>query len=388
MRILFSGPPDFGHTLPLLPLAQAARHAGHDVAILTHTSMSQVVSPLRVLTTEPPFGALRAETVRRLMGPAAAGTAPPMRNVNTGLTPAMLAELFVRVRVDLSGDEALARGRDFGPDLVVADELDALGPLIAADLKVPWATHSFGLAPGLPFLEGRDEAITERLAARGLVPTPRLAYLDMWPDLLQPDDWTPSTDRITIQHRPFHQDGVPWSVPGFPGREGLPLVLVTLGTTANDPDVLRAIVDSLATADVNVVATLGTQDKADAFETDRTRVCVVGFVPLAQLLEGVSLVVSAAGAGTLLSPLSRGLPAVLLPAVAEQPLNAERAAAAGAAAVVTKPEEIGEAVRRVLADTSYLSAARKAAEQIRHMNAPQQALDLLLERWNRGKTGG
>jgi len=102
----------------------------------------------------------------------------------------------------------------------------------------------------------------------------------------------------------------------------------------------------------------------------------------------VSLVVSAAGAGTLLSPLSRCLPAVLLPAVAEQPLNAERAAAAGAAAVVTKPEEIGEAVRRVLADTSYLSAARKAAEQIRHMNAPQQALDLLLERWNRGKTGG
>jgi hypothetical protein len=70
MRILFSGPPDFGHTLPLLPLAQAARQAGHDVAILTHTSMSQVVSPLRVLTVEPSFDALRAETVRRLMNPA------------------------------------------------------------------------------------------------------------------------------------------------------------------------------------------------------------------------------------------------------------------------------------------------------------------------------
>ena len=91
--------------------------------------------------------------------------------------------------------------------------------------------------------------MAERFAVRGLVPVPRLAYVDLWPDLLQPEGWTSSADRISIQHRPFHQDGVSWSVPSFPGRDGLPLVLVTLGTTANDPDVLRAVTDSLATAD-------------------------------------------------------------------------------------------------------------------------------------------
>jgi len=381
MRILFSGPPDFGHTLPLLPLAAAAREAGHDAAILTPESMGEAVHPLRVLPTEPPFSALRVETGRRLMGEGTATRlAPAPRSVNNGLTPAMLAELFVRVRVDLSGDEALSNARAFKPDLIVADELDVLGPLAAAALNVPWAAHAFGLAPGLPYRQAIEETMVERFATRGLVPIPRLAYMDLWPDLLQQDDWTPSTDRITIRPQPYRQEGMRWSAPSFLGRQGRPRVLVTLGTTVDDPAGLKAVVNALATADVNVVVTLGTQEKADGFECDRSRVSPVAFVPLDQLLEGVDLIVSAAGAGTLLASLSQGLPAVLLPVLAEQPLNAERAAAAGAALVVRDPEEVGEAAQQVLTDPSYRMAAMKVAAQITQMNAAEQALDLLLLR--------
>ncbi len=382
MRILFSGPPDFGHTLPLLPLAVAAQQAGHDVAMLTHESMGEAARPLRVLPTEPSFAALRAETGRRIMGDSATTqpTPSPMRSVNNGLTPAFLAELFVRVRMDLSGDEALSNARAYKPDLIVADELDVLGPLAAAALNVPWAAHAFGLALAQPYRQVIDEVMAERFSTRGLVPTPRLAYLDLWPDLLQQDDWTPPADRITIRPQPYRQEGVVWSAPSFPGREDRALVLVTLGTTADDPATLTAILAALATADVNVVVTLGTREKADGFETDRSRVHPVAFVPLDQLLTGVELIVSAAGAGTLLASLSRGLPAVLLPVLAEQPLNAERAAAAGAALVVQNPKEVGEAARQVLADPSYRAAAMKVAAQITRMNVADQALDLLLQR--------
>jgi len=222
--------------------------------------------------------------------------------------------------------------------------------------------------------------MVERFATRGLVPIPRLAYMDLWPDLLQQDDWTPSTDRITIRPQPYRQEGMRWSAPSFLGRQGRPRVLVTLGTTVDDPARLKAVVNALATADVNVVVTLGTQEKADGFECDRSRVSPVAFVPLDQLLEGVDLIVSAAGAGTLLASLSQGLPAVLLPVLAEQPLNAERAAAAGAALVVRDPEEVGEAAQQVLTDPSYRTAAMKVAAQITQMNAAEQALDLLLLR--------
>lgn len=40
MKILFSAVRVFGHVLPLLPLAKAARDAGHHVALMTHPSMA------------------------------------------------------------------------------------------------------------------------------------------------------------------------------------------------------------------------------------------------------------------------------------------------------------------------------------------------------------
>jgi UDP:flavonoid glycosyltransferase YjiC (YdhE family) len=40
MRILFSATPAAGHVLPLVPLADAAGDAGHDVAFLTGPDMA------------------------------------------------------------------------------------------------------------------------------------------------------------------------------------------------------------------------------------------------------------------------------------------------------------------------------------------------------------
>jgi len=42
MRILFSSTPAFGHVLPMLPLARAARRAGHETALLTHPPIASL----------------------------------------------------------------------------------------------------------------------------------------------------------------------------------------------------------------------------------------------------------------------------------------------------------------------------------------------------------
>ena len=105
-----------------------------------------------------------------------------------------------------------------------------------------------------------------------------------------------------------------------------------------------------------------------------------GFVPLSQLLKGVSMVVSDGGAGTVLSAMSQGLPMVILPLIADQPLNAERVAHTGAGVSVKGTPEIGTATQRVLGEPSYHNAAQRVAEQIAAMNSPEDVLTLLLQR--------
>ncbi len=166
MRILFSGTPGFGHLLPLLPLAMAARRAGHAAALLTSGTMAAAVSPLRVLPAGPTPDVQMAEFTRRSGGANVRVAAP---------APALAAEFFAATRVDLGADEARAAAQDYAPDVIIAEVVDFIGPLVAAALAVPWAAHAFGSALPAPLIRAFDEAVVPRFAERGLTPTARLA---------------------------------------------------------------------------------------------------------------------------------------------------------------------------------------------------------------------
>jgi hypothetical protein len=71
--------------------------------------------------------------------------------------------------VELGIDAALSNAGPFGPDLVVNDEADFIGPLVAEALGVPNATIGFGLV-------ARDEWV--RLAADGAAPSWRALGLE------------------------------------------------------------------------------------------------------------------------------------------------------------------------------------------------------------------
>ena len=403
MRVLFSGTPAFGHLLPMLPLAQAAQQAGHEVAFLTHAVMTQPLQPFQVLPSGPDVGSMIAEVTRRTGGndpftdtvPALTAEllAEVARRTGSGSPapetgPSMNAELFAGTRVDLSIDEALPAARGYAPDLVVAEGSDYVGPLVAAALTVPWIKHGIILSGIMGGAVGRamDAAVASRYAARNLTPSPPLAVLDIFPELLQLPGWKPDADALTLRPQPHTLEGVAWTAPSFPGREDRPTVLLTLGTVFDNPTLLTSLLSALGTVEVNVVVTLGSQEKADAFEADLARVFPVGFVPLDQLLQGVDLVISAGGAGTVLAALSRGLPLVIFPLIADQPVNAGRVAASGAGVVVTSPKEVGATVQEVLANPGYHASAQKVAEQISQMNTPERVLDILVERMTAHKS--
>ncbi|KAA0940343.1 glycosyltransferase [Streptomyces apricus] len=372
MRILFSATPAYGHLLPLLPLERAARRAGHTTAFLTHPSLASLVEPAPVVAAGATLEATLAEFQRRTG-----------KDATTDMSPATAGEFFGGTRVDLGADEALAAARAFAPDLVVAETADFLGPLVASALGVRWASHGVGIALEAPLAEAMRSTAVARAAERGIALTLPFASVDPWPACLQRDGWEPPPGHVTIRPEAHGSEAdVPeaaseWRAPSFPGREHLPRVLVTLGTVIDDSDALVKIVASLTGLDVNVVVALPPSAEGETLPVEGDGVRVTGFVPMGLLLQGVDVVVSSGGAGTVLSALGAGLPMVIWPLGLDKPLNAERTAALGAAEVIGAADEAGAAVARVLERASHRTAAQDAAMHIAAMNPAEEVLNLL-----------
>jgi hypothetical protein len=121
MRILFSLVPVAGHVLPMWPMVSAAAAEGHEVAVLTSGDLAGLLAPYLVLAAGPSIGEQIAETVRRT-GTHWTGPGPEA------------AEMFAGTRVDLTIDEARVHAEKFGPDLIVCDTLDFVGPSDQRDL--------------------------------------------------------------------------------------------------------------------------------------------------------------------------------------------------------------------------------------------------------------
>jgi UDP:flavonoid glycosyltransferase YjiC (YdhE family) len=114
-------------------------------------------------------------------------------------------------------------------------------------------------------------------------------------------------------------------------------------------------------------------------QLDPGRVRVAGFVPMGSLLRSVDLVVAAAGAGTVLSAFSAGLPMVLMSlGHVDKPDNAARAAATGAALVAEDPSEIRAALKRILNEPSFRAASLAIKQEIAAMPSPGQVLEELI----------
>lgn len=130
MRIVFVAPPFSGHLYPQVPLAEAARAAGHTVAFVTGERKRAVLAA-RGLETLPlqsvPEGAMEAIA----NPPYRVGSNPRllMRQLreNLGLMPGIradLRELF----------------KSWRPDVVVADFVAPVAGFVAQEMGIPWVT--------------------------------------------------------------------------------------------------------------------------------------------------------------------------------------------------------------------------------------------------------
>jgi UDP:flavonoid glycosyltransferase YjiC (YdhE family) len=359
VRILFSCRPAYGHLFPLLPLANAAKAAGHDVVFGTGEAFVGKVRDLGFEAHRVGIGIGEAEAeARRRHGEDA-------EFFRIGLT--MFAELLPRATLaDLT--PLLPELR---PDLVIYEQSDVGAGAAAQRAGIPAVSLVIGRSMPPPIVAAATE-----LLAQVWDPLPADAFfgdacVDVWPDSLR-DPGTAGVPKVfRMRPTPFDLD-----VPLPPLDR--PLVYLTLGTVVfGATDVLRGAIRALAKLPVNVLVAVGPGDPALLGDLpDRVR--VAAFVPQGKVLKHADLVVHHGGTGTVHGALAAGLPQLILPQGADQFANAETLSALGAAKSLVgdaiRIDAIEAAARELLDDPAPRDIARGIAAEIAGMPAPEQVL--------------
>ncbi len=166
---------------------------------------------------------------------------------------------------------------------------------------------------------------------------------------------------------------------------GVPTVYFTLGTVFNveSGDLFERVLAGLGGLPIDIVATVGREIDPAQFGPQPANIRVERYISQSLILPRCDLVISHGGSGSVIGALAHGLPMVLLPMGADQPLNAARCADLGVARVLdaleATPESVREAVSSVLADPGYRQATERLRDEIAALPGPAHAL-MLLER--------
>jgi UDP:flavonoid glycosyltransferase YjiC (YdhE family) len=377
MRVIFTFSGGQGHLDPLVAIARAAAAAGHTVAFAGRPWMVPKVEALGFVCF--PGGTDEGlEPVTRPLVPI------DMEREGRDLIVGF-GQLVARSRAP----DLLSTFVRWRPDVVVWEETDPAAAIVAERLGLPHAAVpvlAFGMM-GAPFAKGYDPVREEY----GLEPDPsgemmsRYLVLSPFPETLRdPRNPVPLTShgiRIVAVDRAARAVG---STPDWAAIvEGGPSIYFTLGTVFNHEsgDLFARVLAGLRELPTNLLVTVGREIDPATLGPQPANVRIERFVPQAEILPHVDLVVSHGGSGSVLGALAHGRPMVVLPIGADQPLNAARITAIGVGrsldAIGATPDDVREAASLVLADATYRESAGRLAHEIAALSSPDVAVGLL-----------
>ncbi|GAA5192740.1 salmochelin biosynthesis C-glycosyltransferase IroB [Rugosimonospora acidiphila] len=389
MRILFVSAPLVGHLFPMLPLALAARDAGHEVMIASGGEAADAFSGGEAAAA---FSRGEAADAASGGGAASGGEAavgrsgcPPVEDLCPGFDFGAIARrVMLRhpliARAELAGtagtrgvallfgavNEALAGPverlvADWAPDLVVHEPLAVAGALAAARAGIPAVLHGNSLFDGEELTRVTAAAMRHPPARR--LP-PHAGVLTI----------APASVAGTHSGRPMRP--VPYGGGALPGwlRESpsRPRILVSRSTVAGPGggDPMPAVIAAAARIDAEIV--LVRPDARAIPGALPGNVRVVGWIPVAEALPTCAGIVHHGGAGTVLAALAAGVPQLVVPGPGDRRYNAQRVAARGAGLAVPARRLTADHLWRLATDPTLARAAGQVREEIEAMPAPAE----------------
>ena len=383
MRVLFTTMALSGHFHPLVPIARAVADAGHEVAFACQAFFRPTVEAAGFQTFPAGY-----DTQGR-----PPDTLFPGLHQHRGPEGAywMIPNVFIGVYAATMVPDLLPLCRTWRPDLIVRETGEFGGCVAAETLGLPHASVRTGATAATYALRHHWTAAVAHLRERsGLPPDPdnamlfRYLHLACEPPRFVPANAAPAPTAHLLRPENFESAGEPlppW-VAGLPDR---PTVYATLGTIFSALPSGRAtfatILDALRDEPYNLILTVGRGNDPDQFGPQSPNVHIAQYIPQSRLLPHCDLVVNQGGFSTVTGALNAGLPMVVVPLGADQPLNAACCATLGVGRVVEPeertPEAIRAAVRAVLADPAYRTKAERVRDEMAALPGPERAVELL-----------
>lgn len=375
MRVLLTTRAAQGHLYPLLPIAEAARKAGHEVAFASAPS---------TLLQARSFGFEGFAAGGEMLGLAERMERfPELASVQRISREWNFTRWFAGFEAAERAPDLLAIGREWHPDLMICDFAEPAGAAVAARLGVPNVTSGFGIPrPDLAGLMAPWVEPTWRGMGLRVPPDSGMfehLYLDPCPPSMRPPGAEiPRTQAIAPS------SGPPSRAEDGPKLVQIPLdhlILVTFGTVfGRNADLYRTVIDAVQGLGRTLVVTLGTLVNRSELGALAPNVFCFDFLAQGAVLPRCDLVITHGGAGSTLGPLTQGVPLLVLPQGADQFDNAEGVARAGAGLVIQPADfnrgSIEAAARSLLNGTCNMGAQRVAAE-LAAMPSPDAVIPVL-----------
>ena len=403
---------DLGLPTRLVPIARVLADRGHEVAVF-----NPAPAPAKLIEDA---GLINLPVPSRPM-PAVAG------DLAQASTAWDVEEMFGHLFSDEDGVRAATAVyvdllRDYAPDVVV-DSFGLFPGMAARILGIPLVSVLQGnfhpASEGFLWWKGKRPAglpsaapaVNKVLAEHGLAPVDR--SVDLLAGDLSLITGTPETDPVSAGANIAHVGQIIWQrgnavLPDWITAlsKDRPLVWVYCGNpryagaAASNPFdsivVMRAAIAALGDAPMHVVLTSGYQDVPEEVGALPSNFRLADYLPGLAMAQRCDLMVHHGGHSSVMTGLSAGTPAVIIPTSTERESNARRLAALGAGEIVLPNDasdgekhidvdEFSEKVRRVLNEPGYRVSARRVAESIRQLGGAQEAADRI-ERFAAGQT--
>jgi UDP:flavonoid glycosyltransferase YjiC (YdhE family) len=356
MRVLISTRLGAGHIGPMTPFAHALLRNNDEVIVTAPASGAAMIAAAG-LDHHP------------IPDPPEEQRAPIFARAQTldpeGANVLVVGDLFERVDARAAYPHILATIDRWQPDVVLYDITDFAAGLAAEAAGVP--AVRIGITRGAfmqRFAATIAEALDELRAEIGLDPDPGLERMAATPcfTLVPPalDDAGTGQIRFRTESPP------PRPLPDWWTNDDWPLVYLTLGTVVPIPGLHRAAIDALSTLPVRVLMTVGRDGDPSELGPVPANVHVARWVPQADVMHHAAAIVCHGGSGTVTAAMAGGVPAVVVPMIADQFENAGRIVDHGAGVTLEHADiaRLPDAVRAVLADRSYRVAAGRLADEI------------------------
>jgi len=372
MRVLATSTPGAGHINAIAPLLAALQAAGHEVLVVTADESVEYVARAGFAVRAGGLGVVERRKRFEHRLPEVMALPPRQRR---GL---FFSGFFADAAAPVMREALEPVFAEFAPDVVIHEIGELAAAPMAAARGIPHVTVAF--SGSLP--DAAHSLLIPAIApvwhAEGL-PSPTLddirgaVFLHPFPPSF---GQAPTGDGVrpmrAIGFAPEDADVPSWLAAAGSTR---PLVYMTAGTErAGTGAPWAAGVAAIGSLDVDAIATIGPHlDPADLGEVP-ANVRIERFVPYGAILPRAAVVMSHAGAGSLLGAARQGLPQLLYPLAADQWENADAATGAGVALTCEldqrSADDIAGMLDQLLHVPSFARAASDVAAEIAAMPLP------------------